>query len=189
MDAIGGLENIRSNFDYSKIPKKLQKYYKNCFETFAKFVKVPAPKQDVLMQPIWNNVNIKQEKQSFYFKELDQVGIKSIRDIWSKNTKKFKCHSSFVDPKSSAHVKYFLSWVSIIQSIPIALTLLLNDNESLVNSELNTENSILCFSGEMLKLSEMTNKKIFTIYCESEALQSKGEIIYIHVITYLLTQN
>ena len=177
MDKIGGLENIRSNFDYSKIPKKLPKYYKNCFEAFAKFVnKVPASKQELLIQPIWNNVNIKQEKQSFYFRELDQVGIKSIRDIWSKNTKKFKCLSSFVDPKSSAYVKYFLSWVSIIKSIPIAWTLLLKDDDSLVNSELNMENSILCFSGEMLKLTEMTSKKIFTIYCESEALQSKGEV-------------
>ena len=69
-EEIGGLENIRSNFDYSKIPKKLSKYYKNCFEAFAKFVnKVPASKQEALIQPVWNklNVNIKQQKQSFYF--------------------------------------------------------------------------------------------------------------------------
>ena len=71
-----------------------------------------------------------------------------------------------------------MSWVSIIKSIPVAWTLLLEDDDCLVNSELNMENSILCFSGEMLKLTEMTSKIIllFTIYCESDTLQSKGEI-------------
>ena len=107
------------------------------------------------------------------------IHIKSIRDIWTKNIKKSKgLLSSFIDPKSAAYVKYFLSWVSIIKSIPIAWTLLLEDDDCLVNSELNMENSILCFSGEMLKLTEMTSKIIllFTIYCESDTLQSKGEI-------------
>ena len=69
-----------------------------------------------------------------------------------------------------------MSWVSIIKSIPTAWKLLLEDDDSLVNSELNMENTILCFSGEMLKLTEMTSKIIFTIYCESDTLQSKGEI-------------
>ena len=67
-----------------------------------------------------------------------------------------------------------MSWVSITKSIPVAWTLLSEDDDSLVNSELNMENTILCFSGEMLKLTEMTSKIIFTIYCESDTLQSKG---------------
>ena len=79
---IGGLEAARSNFNVDMIPKNLPKYYKQCLITYSKFVKrLPLTKQEVLIQPLWNNANIKLKNKSFYIRELQEVGVMSIMDI------------------------------------------------------------------------------------------------------------
>ena len=103
---IGGLEAVRSNFNVDMIPKNLPKY--KHLIAYSKFVKrSPLSKQEVLIQPVWNNANIKLKNKSFYIRELQEVGVLSIMDIWSFSSKNIISLSTLVDPKSAIYRKHF----------------------------------------------------------------------------------
>ena len=60
LNPIVGRENVNLNFDVDKIPKFIPKFYEVCLTEFSKFVrKSPVTKEEILNQPVWNNVCIK----------------------------------------------------------------------------------------------------------------------------------
>jgi hypothetical protein len=182
LNTIGGLENIRSNFDKANIPRKLPKYYRVCLEEFACFTnKIPNSKQEVLLQPVWNNAKIKQGKKSFYIKELDKVGVKSIDHIWCTRTKQIKPLKCFFSINSAVYAKHFMSWCALIKSIPVLWLNILKQDNSHLNTNLTMSNSI-CSADGIYQIEYLTSKKIYSIYVSDNVIESKGNVKFVDLL-------
>ena len=105
MSNIGGINNIRSNFNVSSIPKEIPNFYKECLKSWASFVSSdPTGINEILLQPIWNNNKICQNGKSFFIKELFTSGIYSMQDGIIKTIIDLKC----TNPKLNCIAFYFI---------------------------------------------------------------------------------
>ena len=118
LQQIGGHYNIRSNFDKQSIPRNIPKFYRTCLYTWSKYTnKNPENVNEICIQPIWNNSKILVNKKSIYIKDLDKLGIKFVNDIVSEKGKLRKL-TSFANRESEEYCKFYLSYLSIVKSIP-----------------------------------------------------------------------
>ena len=175
LDKIGGRENIRSNFDFKKIPSNIPDFYKYCLADYAEFVqKAPETIKEVIIQPIWNNAMIQQKKKSFCIKELINIGIKTIGDIWSTESHKLRMLSDIININSSLYKKHYISWYSILKSIPKDWIRILNEN---ISEPLGHEFcSLLCCSKGIIKLNSLKTKFIYNNVCSNQCCDSKGKL-------------
>ena len=98
LDPYGRIKNdVWSSYDIKRIPPKLPDYYKYCSKQFSEFTsKIPIKKEEILIQPLWNNKNIKIGGKPTFIEELIDVGIYSMKDIWSDQNC-FKILSDFTN--------------------------------------------------------------------------------------------
>ena len=118
MSNIGGINNIRSNFNVSSIPKEIPNFYKECLKSWASFVSSePTDINEILIQPIWNNNKICQNGKSLFIKEVFTLGIYSMQDIiYPNGTIKTIIDLKCTNPKLNE--THFLTWMQILAAIP-----------------------------------------------------------------------
>ena len=162
---IGGINNIRSNFNVSSIPKEIPNFYKECLKSWASFVSSePTDINEILIQPIWNNNKICQNGKSFFIKELFTLGIYSMQDIiYPNGTIKTIFDLKCTNPKLNE--THFLTWMQILAAIPKKWKNTIMNNYRTLNSPFTTMEHIVQ-SQSILKIQTLQSKSIYLILCE-----------------------
>ena len=116
---------------------------------------------------------IQQNRKSFCIKELINTRIKLSETHFSLNYIKSECFQIF-SIKIHLYIKHYISWYSILKSIPIEWIKILNENISVPLG--NEFCSLLCCSKGIIKLNTLNTKFIDNNVCSSQCYDSKGKL-------------
>ena len=95
--SVGGLSNIRSNFGIRCLPHTLPHFYTNALSAWSDFTSVnPVTRDEVILQPLWNNRLIQNNGKSLFCSKLYNEGLICINDICD-NFGHILCLSKLVD--------------------------------------------------------------------------------------------
>ena len=80
--SVGGVSNIRSNFDIGCLPHTLPRFYTTVLSAWSDFTSVNTVTRDeVMLQPLWNNRLIQNNGKSLFCSKLYNEGLICIADI------------------------------------------------------------------------------------------------------------
>ena len=99
----------------------------------------------------------------------------SIMDIWSFSGKNISSLSTLVDPKSAIYRKHFLSWKSLVKSIPSNWINLLKSDENSTKT-ISMKNNILSCGGMILQNDKLSSNSIYTVLCDNLSVKCKSQL-------------
>ena len=113
---LGGAYGISNNFNVKMVPKKIPPFYKTCF--WAKVFKMePNSTQNIISQPVLNNIYIPIKQNAKFISFLIEHKIINVYNILAQNGKP-KTLAQITPDTSQYYKQHFLSWTSLISSIP-----------------------------------------------------------------------
>ena len=145
------------------IPKNILPFYKQCLSAWSKFQDSdPKTPEKILIQPLLNNTKISFFSCYKFTNFLDQYNLYTIKDVCDKSGK-IKHLSTFIPTNSSENKSLFLTWLSLIKSIPTNWLLIIQTNVTTHNqNKLTTQASdFICLDNSIVKVCILNSNKIY----------------------------
>ena len=110
LDQIGGVDNIRSNFDIKRLPENIPQFYEVIFRVWSEFAScIPDSYDQIALQTVWNNKVISIRGESVFMKRLYTKGIYTVKDLYLRKES---------IQNDNDYKELYLSWKSVYNARP-----------------------------------------------------------------------
>lgn len=187
MKGIRGIDQVRSNFDYSSIPKQTPFFYKKCFLAWEQITKAtPKTVQEVAIQPLWNNKELKHNLK--LDKHWHSVKLYSVKDLIHPSNR-LKYLSEITDDKSDLYQARFLHYQKLIKAIPCKWSGYIKQTDYQLESIETDSKDYILLGDEVISIKSITSSRIYKLLIKNQYELPSSQISYDKIIKTTLNWN